>query len=495
MNYRGRAMNKNRRSMRILRRGMLLGLACGFCTAASQLPDAMQPVPQALPLPTETPWQDDLDGMLERRLIRFLVVYNPILYFLDGAEQRGSVVDMARLFEQELNRRYELDERPLHVVFIPVSRDELLPALQDGLGDIAAASIAVTPDRQAQVDFSDPLMSGVSQVLVLGPYGTEVETLDELSGRQIFTRMGSSYQDSLKAVNRRLRKKGLAPAQIVPVAPLLEDVDLLEMVNAGLIPAVVVDRHKAELWAKVFTDIRVHEHIVLRSDVEIAWALRKGSPRLKAAVNEFVAGHRRGTLYGNILFDRYLRDNKWIHNNLAERELAKFRTTLALFSKYGERYGMDPLLLAAVAYQESGLDHGKRSERGAVGIMQMLPETAADPQVGFEDIQELEDNIHAATKYLRFLYDRYFADQVMTELDKNLFTLAAYNAGPAKLRRLRDRVGEMGLDAGRWFGQVEVAAAAMGWETVRYVANIYKYYTAYSLLQERLLVDAKQSPP
>jgi membrane-bound lytic murein transglycosylase MltF len=443
----------------------------------------------APPLPTEIPWRDDLDRMLERRQIRFLVVYNPILYFLDGATERGAVVEMARLFEQELNEKFQLTERPLHVVFIPVSRDRLLPALQEGLGDIAAAYLSVTPQRLEQVDFSDPLISGASEVLVLGPYGTEPETLEELSGRMVFTRSDSSYQQSLERLNRRFREQALEPVQVIPVSPVLEDMELLEMVNAGLIPAVVVDRDKAELWAKVLPDIRVQEHIVLRSGGRIAWALRKNSPQLKTAVNDFVAGHRRGTLYGNILFDRYLKHNKWVRDNLAERELAKFRTTLTQFQKYGERYSLDPLLLAAVAFEESGLDQARRSERGAVGIMQMRPETAADPQVGIPDIEKQEANIHAGTKYLRFLYERYFADQQMTELDKTLFTLAAYNAGPAKLQRLRDRAEAMGLDASRWFGHSEVAAADLGWETVRYVANVYKYYTAFRLLQDRLLAD------
>ncbi len=438
-----------------------------------------------LPLPTEIPWQDDLDRMLERRQIRFLVVYNPILYFLDGATQRGTVVEMARLFEKELNAKFNLGERPLHVVFIPVARSELLSALQAGRGDIAAANLTITPERLKQVDFSDPLMSDVSKVLVLGPFGTEVETPEELSGRQVFTRVGSSYQESLARLNAEFGEQGLDPIQVIPVSPVLEDVDLLEMVNAGLIPAVVVDRHKAELWAQVFPDIRVHEHIALHSGGEIAWALRKNSPKLKAAVNAFVAGHRQGTLYGNILFDRYLKHNKWVRNSLAEKEQEKFLATLALFRKYGAQYDFDPLILAAVAYQESRLDQAKRSDKGAVGIMQVLPETAADPQVGIENIEDLEANIHAGTRYLRFLYDRYFSEQVMTELDKVMFTLAAYNAGPAKVRRLRGRAESMGLDPSRWFGQVDVAAAALGWETVRYVANVYKYYTAYRLLQDR----------
>jgi len=442
---------------------------------------------ESLPLPTEIPWRDDLDRMLERRQIRFLVVYNPMFYFLDGAIQRGVTVEMARLFEQELNRKFKLKSRPLHVVFIPVTRDELIPALLEGRGDIAAANITVTPERLKQVDFSDSLMNEVNKVVVTGPFGTEPENLEDMAGRMVFVRAGSSYEEHLKEVNQEFNAKEMKPMQLIPVAPFMEDSDLLEMTNAGLIPTMVVDQHKAAFWDGIFPNIRVNEEIAIHRGGSIGWAIRKNNPQLKAVVNDFVAGHRQGTLHGNILFKRYFKHNKWVRNNLAEKELEKFRALMALFRCYGERYQMDPLLLAAVGFQESGLDQSKVSERGAVGIMQLLPDTAADAQVGIEDIEDMNANIHAGTKYLSFLYKRYFADEVMTDLDKTLFTLAAYNAGPAKVRRLRKRADSMGLDASRWFGYVEIVAASLGWETVRYVANIYKYYTAYRLLGDRLV--------
>jgi len=183
---------------------------------------------------------------------------------------------------------------------------------------------------------------------------------------------------------------------------------------------------------------------------------------------------------GNMLFKRYLKNTKWVEHALSSTEIAKFNATIDLFRIYGEQYGFDHLMLAALAYQESRLDQSVRSSAGAVGVMQLLPSTASDPNVGIANIEELEPNIHAGTKYLRFLQDRYFKDEAMSEVNKTLFTFAAYNAGPARVRGLRRKAEAAGLDPNVWFNNVEVIASReIGRETVQYVSNIYKYYIAY----------------
>jgi membrane-bound lytic murein transglycosylase MltF len=144
-------------------------------------------------------------------------------------------------------------------------------------------------------------------------------------------------------------------------------------------------------------------------------------------------------------------------------------------------------MLAALAYQESGLDQSVRSKAGAIGVMQMLPSTAADPNVGIPDITDLENNIHAGTKYLRFIRDRYVSDPAIDSLNQTLFTFAAYNAGPARITKLREEAARTGLDANQWFGNVEhVAAKQIGRETVQYVSNISKYWVAYSLASRHM---------
>ncbi len=268
----------------------------------------------------------------------------------------------------------------------------------------------------------------------------------------------------------------LAPEQ-------LEDEDLLEMVNAGLVPIIIVDSHKAKFWAQILKSIKVHEDIAVRQGGDIAWAFRKGSPKLAAAANAFIKTHRKGTQFGNILYRRYLENTKWVESATSKEELAKFERTLDLFKKYAGQYEFDWLMLAALGYQESRLDQSVRSSVGAIGVMQLMPTTGAAMKVG--DVKQIEPNIHAGTKYMRTILDTYFADAKMDELNRNLFAFASYNAGPTRVAELRKEAEKSGLDPNVWFGNVErIAAERIGRETVQYVSNIYKYYVAYKLILE-----------
>ncbi len=452
-------------------------------TTDGQTRDGPQPISSFDPeLGLDQRWTGDLDGMAERGQLRALVTYSKTNYFLDGGTQRGITYEALREFETFLNKRLGRRTLKVSVVIIPVRRDELLPAVAEGLGDLAAANLTITPSREQTVDFSEPLAQGIAEVVVTGPAAPELEELDDLSGMEIHARPSSSYWASLTRLNQDLVGRGLDPIQLIPADEFLEDEDLLEMVNAGLLPMAVVDSHKAEFWAGVFDNLVVRRDLVLRSDASIGWAFRKNSPQLAAAVSDFSTSHRAGTLFGNVILQRYLKQNKWVKNHLADADRERIRSMIHLFQEYGDQYGFDFLMLAALAYQESGLDQSKRSRTGAVGVMQMLPSTATDPNVDIPNIEELEANIHAGTKYLRFLRDRYFSDQDLPDLDRQLFTFAAYNAGPARVRKLRTEAAEMGLDPNSWFGNVEVVAAKrVGRETVQYVSNISKYYVAYRL--------------
>jgi membrane-bound lytic murein transglycosylase MltF len=156
---------------------------------------------------------------------------------------------------------------------------------------------------------------------------------------------------------------------------------------------------------------------------------------------------------------------------------------VTLFKKYGEQYRINWLLMAAQGYQESQLDQGRRSGVGAIGVMQLMPATGKQMQVG--DITELDSNIHAGVKYVRFMVDTYYKKEPMDELNKVLFAFASYNAGPERIRSLRKEAAARHLNPNVWFDNVErVAAEHIGRETVQYVSNIYKYYIAYSLVQD-----------
>jgi membrane-bound lytic murein transglycosylase MltF len=429
----------------------------------------------------------DLDGMIERRVIRVLTVYSKTFYFLDKGTQRGGTYDLFRLFEKDLNEKLAKKMKQKHlkvqVVFIPVSRGDLLQALAAGKGDIAASNLTITAARQKLVDFSSPVYPNVSELVVSGPASPAVSSVDDLAGKEVFVRKSSSYYESIVALNQRFATEQKAAVIIKEAPETLEDEDLIEMVNAGLIPLIVVDKHKADFWKQVFPKIKVHDGVALRTGGDIAWAIRKESPQLKAVVDDFLARYAKGTTAGNAILTRYLKSAKYVKDAASESERNKFLSLIKYFQKYGDKYDVDWLLMAAQGYQESQLNQAARSPVGAIGVMQVMPTTGKDLAVG--DIAEIEANIHAGVKYMRWMIDQYYGKEPMTKLDKALFAFASYNAGAGRISQLRKEAAKRGLDPNVWFHNVEyVAAEKIGAETVTYVANIYKYYIAYNLIME-----------
>ena len=431
-------------------------------------------------------WLGDFDEMAKKRQIRVLVAYSKTFFFLDRGRQRGISHDFLKEFEKSINKQLKTKTLKVQVVFIPVRRDELIPGLVQGFGDLAVANLTVTPQRRKHVDFSNPLMSGVKELLVSGPAARPVSGIDSLAGQELHVRKSSSYYESLVKLNETFEKAGKSQMELIAADEAFEDEDLLEMVNAGIIPMIVMDSHKAKFWTQIFDKIQVHDDVAVRTGGEIAWAFRKNSPQLKAVVNQFVKGHKKGSLIGNMLLKRYLKNTKYVKNSVSKEELQKFEQMVKLFKHYAETYDFDYLLMAAMAYQESGLDQSRKSHAGAIGVMQLLPSTAADRNVNISEIQKLENNIHAGTKYMRFIVNRYYKDEPMDDVNKMLFAFASYNAGPAKVNKLRKKAAAMGLNPNLWFHNVEVAAAkVIGRETVQYVSNIYKYYIAYRMITEQ----------
>jgi membrane-bound lytic murein transglycosylase MltF len=293
----------------------------------------------------------------------------------------------------------------------------------------------------------------------------------------------SVHYELLTALNQRFATEK-KPAVVIKEAPEeLEDEDLIEMVNAGLIPLTVSADFLAHFWKQVFPKITVHQGAPLLTGGNIAWAIRKGSPQLKALTDDFVARHAKGTSIGNQILARYLKNAKYVKDAASEAERKKFLTLVQYFRKYSDQYDVDWLLMAAQGYQESQLDQSVKSRVGAIGVMQVMPATGKELGVG--DITEAEANIHAGIKYMRWMIDQYYGKEPMTKLDKALFAFASYNAGAGRISQLRKEAAKRGLDPNVWFHNVEyVAAEKIGGETVTYVANIYKYYIAYNLLME-----------
>ncbi|RLA28372.1 MAG: lytic transglycosylase F [Gammaproteobacteria bacterium] len=455
--------------------------------AAESLPSLDEILPEQFAILTE-PWLGDLDGMIERHAVRVLVVSGGPQFFYFQGKPRGLMLELLIGYQKHLNNKLGRGLHAVEIIPMPVSRDRLLPALLAGQADLIAADLTNTEIRSAMVDFSRPFIDDVDEVLVFGPASPEgVESVDDLAGKSVYVRASSSYFEHIAALNAEFAERGLAPIRVELANELLRTQDILEMVNAGLVSATVVDGYKANYWAKLFPDIEVRNDLVVNSGGDIAWVFRKDSPLLAESVNEFVRLNRQGTLLGNILIERYLENITWVRNATSEASLARLRPTLELFRAGGEAANLDPLMLVAQAYQESELDHSKKSPAGAVGIMQVKPSTAADKNVGIDDISSPAENIRAGALYMRFLMDRYFAGEDMDGMQQWMFALAAYNAGPAKIQRLRRQAEAEGHDPNLWMENVElVVARKVGRETVNYVRNVFKYYVAYRMAWEAM---------
>jgi membrane-bound lytic murein transglycosylase MltF len=430
-------------------------------------------------------WTGDLDGMVQRRMIRALVVPTHTQYWIDRGQQTGYAYDLLTAFEAQINAKYKEKNKniKIHVVFIPTSRDQIGPKLRDGSGDLAAAALTITDERSRDFDFGQPFAFDVKEIVVSGKGAPQLASVEDLSGKEVFARKSSSYWTHLEALNARLHQSGKAPVRLREAPDDLQDESIMEMANAGLVGFTVVDRYKALLWAKVYKGIKAREDLVVNEGGQIAWMIRKGSPKLKAEIDDFAAKHGEASAYGKSILRKYTASTRFVKPATSSEEMKKFTQTVELFRKYSKQYDMDYLLMMAQGYQESRLDQNAKSQVGAIGVMQVMPATGKDMKTG--DVNEIDPNIHAGVKYIRYVQDSFFEKEPMTALDKTLFSFAAYNCGPGRVQQLRTEAKKRGLDPNVWFNNVElVAADKIGPETVTYVSNIYKYYIAYKLVTE-----------
>jgi len=437
-------------------------------------------------LRTFEPFHGDLPEIWRRGQLRVLVPYSHTEFFVSKGKPGGYDYEMALRLQEWLNRRRPKDAATISIVFAPTPIGELLPDLIAGKGDVAAGLITVTPDRQRQVAFAQPHITKVDEVVVRHRGAKAIESAEQLSGKSVHVLAGSSQADHLRALNEWFSQRGRATVEVVELESPTSREDLLHMLNAGTFSYAATDSFFAEIWSQVFADLKVEEGAKLATGDQIAWATRRGNPELLAALNGFVAQQsKEARLTSAVLFRKYYQSGKRLLNAVGPDHLSRLQDLASLFREAGDRYGFDWLLLGAQALQESQLDPKARNASGAVGLMQVLPRTAR--QMGFPDIESPRSNVLAGAAYLHYLRQEFFEDPALEPAEKIYFSLAAYNAGPHLVRELRGRAKQMGLDPGRWFGHVEVAAQhVIGDETVEYVANISRYYLAYRLSKDAL---------
>ncbi|MCL7959280.1 MAG: transporter substrate-binding domain-containing protein [marine benthic group bacterium] len=468
------------------------GVAVGEVEELPTLLTALDSLPEGTQRALE-PWTGDLPDMAERRVIRLLTVHEPMFFGFDGRRQSGLIAEAAVALEEFLNQRLERGQLKVVVLVQPVTRDLLIPFLEEGRGDIAAAGLTITPERLEKVDFAHPTATGISEIVVTGP-GTEVvipSRIEDLGALELHVRPSSSYWESLDALDQDLRERDLAPLHLIAVDEVLDAEELLEQVNVGNSPATVVDAYQAEFWSQIYPDLQLHPNLAVRTDGEIGWAIRKDSPVLKDALNDFLREYRPGTLSGNMLLNRYTRDTLRVQRVRRAEHSQTLTKLRGSFEKHAAAYELDWVLLVAQAFQESRLGADTKNSHGAVGIMQIKPASAAE--AGIDDISTDDANIEAGAAYLRLLIDHYFDDASVDPTTKQIFAIAGYNAGPTRIRNLRRKTAAAGLDPDQWFDNVEVLVAReIGRETVRYVSNIMKYYVTFTLMiEDRAIEDAR----
>ncbi|MPQ77051.1 lytic transglycosylase F [Hydrogenovibrio sp. JE_KL2] len=444
----------------------------------------------------QKPFTGDLDAIRKRRIIRVLVSRTKTNFFLTSKGFRGLEHDLLVAYESYLNRGLRKQRYETHLTFIPLPFSEILTKLQQGYGDIAASGLTITPERQKLVDFTKPYITNVEEILISNKHAPPIKRLQDLAGKQVIVVGDSSYIIHLEKLNQTLGVMGRPPIEIVRAAPLLEAEDLLELVNEGIYDYTVVDSHIGEIWSKVLGNIQLHPDFVLYHNGQIAWAIQKNHPKLKASLDRFIQVYAKpGRFLGNAVYKKYFEDTYWIKRPLTHDLLKKVRCLQYYFELYAEYYGFDWRLIAALAYQESRFNQSKKSHMGAIGIMQIKPSTARDKNVDIHHINKLENNIEAGVKYLAFLRERYFSDPQYSPEDRDNFALAAYNAGPARILQLQEDAQKHGLNPYKWFYNVETLARnEIGRETVNYVTSIQKmklFLTASKRLEEnkRLLLE------
>lgn len=434
----------------------------------------------------------DLDEMVKRRNIRVLVIPNPIGFFQDKGQPRGAIYEGMEEFQKFANKKLKKGTLRVKVTYLPVATAQIEAALTAGMGDLVGNAVFITPEREAKFAFSTPIQTNVTQIVVSGPDFAAFSNLEELGGKEIFVNPVTAAHQDLQKVNADLTKAGKTPIQIKPVDKNLTPDDLVQMVNAGLIPATVTTSDRAELWTKVLRNLKSHPDVVIASAGQTAWVMRKNNPKLKQLADEFISKHGVGSSFGNTLLRRYLKNTKWVNNSTSKAEMDKFLSTMQIFQKYAAQYDFDYLMIAAQGYQESMLDQKRKSRAGAVGIMQVIPKYAAASPINIPNVTQTDANIHAGVKMLRNIADTYFKDPQIDPVDRTMFVFASYNAGPSRIAGLRRKAKARGLNPDIWFENVElVAAQDIGQETVTYVGNIYKYYVAYKLALEQRKIREK----
>jgi len=420
---------------------------------------------------------DDLAAIKQRGVLRVISRNNAATYYLWQGELLGFEYELIKQFAKQHDLRIE--------VVIPPDREQLMDWLRQGKGDIIAASLSVTEQRRQERGISFTRhYNKVSEVLVGQKNEAPITDLQQLAGRSIAVRKSSAYWQTLQPLLETV--PGL---KIITVDEELETEQIIAKVADGEYDLTVADEHLLAIELTWRDDLQAL--YTLTQQQPHGWAIRSNNPELLNSLNTYLKKEYRGLNF-NVTYNKYFKNNKRIRQHATQRsdQQSGLSPYDALAQQYAIQYGFDWRLIISQMYQESQFDPMAKSWVGALGLMQVMPRTGKELEL--TNLTDPEEGIHAGTKYLAWLMQRFEPELDVAE--RTWFALAAYNAGIGHVRDARTLARRKGWNPNEWFGNVEKAMLLLankqyykkarhgyvrGQEPVHYVQKIRERYLAY----------------
>ena len=428
-------------------------------------------------------WSGSYSEMLQRGEIRIAVPYDRTIYISDKGTPRGLSVEISKGLARWINAKYAAQSRskPLSVKLVPTRSAELLNSLTTGRADIVLGDIGLyEPIPNSQQFIINHSSKAEQEVLVTGPSSPPLQKMTDLSGQTVYGSRNTNFQTTLSALNKELKREGKSPVNLISPLGDLDDEDLLEMLNSGLISYVIVGDWKFKLWQSIYRNIVMHQELSAKDAGWVGWVVRSSNQDLNDDLLDFYQSDDFEKSRSAFRQEDYKEHLKGLKDPIDKTSWARFESMKPLFDRYGAEYKLNPLFIASLGFQETLLNQSAVSGVGAIGVMQLMPATGMSLGVG--DIHLLEPNIHGGADYMNQLISKYFPDAQFEGNNRSLFAVASYNIGPNNVAKARDQAKQFGFDPDRWFGNVEfIATERMGYEPMIYVRNVYKYYMSYRL--------------
>ena len=428
-------------------------------------------------------WSGSYSEMLQRGEIRLAVPYDRTIYVNDKGTPRGLAVEVSKGLAKWINTKYasQLKGKAVSIKMVPVVGIDLLNSVTSGRADIALGDIGLyEPIPNAQNLLINHASEAEQEVLVTGPSSPVLQKAADLSGQTVYGSRNTNFHTTLSALNKELKRDGKLPVNLISPLGDLDEEDLLEMLNAGLISYVIIGDWKFKLWQSIYKNIVVHENLSAKDAGWAGWVVRANNQDLNQDLQSFYQSDDFKKSRSAFRQEDYKEHLKGLKDPIDKTAWTRFESMRPLFEKYGAEYKLNPLFIASLGFQETLLNQSAVSAVGAVGVMQLMPATGMSLGVG--DIHLLEPNIHAGADYMNQLISKYFPDAQFDGNNRSLFAVASYNIGPNNVAKARDQAKQLGFDPNRWFGNVEfIATERMGYEPMIYVRNVYKYYISYRL--------------